>query len=156
MVERLDEDREISVEPDLSTLATIPERVQKTGKVTKQRTIGSNVRRQHIRLLPAVEVAAPVALGRAKDEVVKLVAEVNAIPWPSRTGDTNDGIERKEQELLTSSFRPRRKPACCWSFNGLGWCRISVASQRRGVGAIHSTLVQLFTRIPNGGESSRG
>eukprot|EP00965_Chrysotila_dentata_P061486 2036194-Pleurochrysis_carterae.AAC.1 len=90
----------------------------------------SNVRRQHFKLLPAAEVAAPVALGRAKDEVVELVAEFDAIPWPNRTRDTNVGIERKEQKLLTGSYWPRRKPACCWSCNGLGWCRISDASQR--------------------------
>eukprot|EP00965_Chrysotila_dentata_P008843 288198-Pleurochrysis_carterae.AAC.1 len=54
------------------------------------------------RLLPAVKVAAPVALGRAKYDVVELVAELDAIPWPSRKSDTNDGIECKEQELLTS------------------------------------------------------
>eukprot|EP00965_Chrysotila_dentata_P145509 4806289-Pleurochrysis_carterae.AAC.1 len=75
----------------------------RTGKSALNRTfpslrpypIGSNVRRQHLKLLPAVEVAAPVALGRAEDKVVKLVAELYAISWSSRTRDTNDGIERK-------------------------------------------------------------
>eukprot|EP00965_Chrysotila_dentata_P093975 3105635-Pleurochrysis_carterae.AAC.1 len=69
---------------------------------------------------PSKSRRVPVALGRAKDEVVELVAELDGIPWPSRTRDTNDGIERKEQKMLTGSFWPRRKPACCWSFNGLG------------------------------------
>eukprot|EP00965_Chrysotila_dentata_P096899 3202291-Pleurochrysis_carterae.AAC.1 len=96
--------------------------------------IGSNLRRQHFKLLPAVEVAAPITLGRAKDEVVELVAELDAIPWLSRTRDTNNGIEREALKLLMGSFWPRRKPARCWSFNGSGWCRISDASQRRKTG----------------------
>eukprot|EP00965_Chrysotila_dentata_P060268 1998098-Pleurochrysis_carterae.AAC.1 len=66
------------------------------------------------------------------------------------------GLSAKSKKLLTGSFRPRRKPACYWSFNGLGWCRISDASQSREVGANHTTLVQLFTCIPNCGKSSRG